>query len=201
MLREDGDVVEVELDAPTSMLISGKVRDADGLPVIDAWVRALRVHPPAISSDGLSAAVLTDSEGAFVIEGLLPGRYDLHASTGWGEADISAIEAGARGSQLLLRRNGMISGTVENESGKFVPEFTVSLRGANDRITSVTGANGRWSIPTLQPGAYHLTAVSSFGVAEREVAFESGASLNLALVVSRDKNTRSPDRLDELNQP
>src|SRR5690606_13346872 len=86
---EAGAVATVELVvADPSGTITGVVRDADGLPVQDAYVEATRESDSVAAAGGAlqnnrivvsGRPVLTDDEGRFRVEGLSPGKYTLQA--------------------------------------------------------------------------------------------------------------------------
>lgn len=78
-LERAGQVAEVSLPLPRGARVRGRLVDPAGVPVADAWVRAADAHPAwALLVDG-APPVLTDGEGVFLLEALLPGSYDLIA--------------------------------------------------------------------------------------------------------------------------
>lgn len=92
-LEREGQVVSVELAVPPTHSISGHVLDERGVPVVDAWVLGSPANPTSLLDR--SGPVLTDDRGAFTITGLLPGRYELHATSSWGKGFEPDIESGA----------------------------------------------------------------------------------------------------------
>src|SRR5215207_2172409 len=66
--------------------ISGKVADANGLPIVGATIMAKSVET------GLERTVVTDDEGRYKIVKLKPGVYKIKASqTGFGAVETSEI--------------------------------------------------------------------------------------------------------------
>ena len=69
--------------------MAGRVVDPDGKPVSDAAISALSVDPSSFDIPD----VVTDANGAFVLNGLAPGKYEIEAQTPSGE--ISGIVSDA----------------------------------------------------------------------------------------------------------
>lgn len=105
-LLEAGQIVDVRLAMPRLRSISGRVLDEAGLPVVDAWVRAestaIGTRLPTLLPTRLPTeaghAVLTDATGAFELEALPPGDYDISASNAAG---------GCRARNVVARRLGV----------------------------------------------------------------------------------------------
>lgn len=95
MVRGGTTRVTVELPE-ASAFVRGRVVDASGEPVSDAWVRATANGDP-FSGLSARAAVLTDLEGRFELSQLRPqSSYDLQVSSPAHEAIVvRAIKAGA----------------------------------------------------------------------------------------------------------
>jgi hypothetical protein len=94
LLREHGQLIELELQAPPLHSIRGQVRDAQGNPWVDAWVSAapseLNVRPPAASDP----VVVTDEHGDFTLSALAPGAYDLRVWEGARSGELRGVVAG-----------------------------------------------------------------------------------------------------------
>lgn len=93
-LERAGQIAELSLPLPRGAKVRGRLVDSAGVPVADAWVRASDAHPAwALLVDG-APPVLTDGEGMFVLEALLPGSYDVVAR--------GPFEAGAARQHVVL---------------------------------------------------------------------------------------------------
>jgi hypothetical protein len=67
------------------------------------------------------------------------------------------------GSSAWAQVNAVVSGTVSDPSGAFVPKVAVTAKNVNTGIatTGVTNESGNYQFPSLQPGAYTISAASS----------------------------------------
>src|SRR5260370_22226335 len=73
--------------------ISGRVLDAEGKPIIDATVTAEMANTIGGLPNGL-----TNKDGEFIIRGLRPGQYTLHArkeEDGYPRTEFNLYDAGA----------------------------------------------------------------------------------------------------------
>jgi hypothetical protein len=95
----DGDAVSVELALPQMLQISGHLVDAHGMAVVDAWVRA---SPVDFGRDDQTDAALSDEQGEFTLQNLLPGSYDVAASDGQRRSVAHGIPAGTSELRLEL---------------------------------------------------------------------------------------------------
>jgi protocatechuate 3,4-dioxygenase beta subunit len=100
ILERHGQSVELELSAPESLSIGGRVIDDEGTPCLDAWVSA-RGEGMTRASSPLAGPALTDDSGAFELRGLTPGRYDLEVRGARGAAALQGVLAGAN--EVVLR--------------------------------------------------------------------------------------------------
>jgi hypothetical protein len=194
-LTRDGEVHVVNLHVPAADTITGKVVDAALQPVPEVWVRA--IPSPSDVPSAAGNAVLSDADGAFAIEGVLPGRYELHVAGAGGEATLPSIEAGARGVVVRMKSYGAMSGTVRRADGEVINAYTIQYslaEGAGGQVPA--GAGGRWSLPWLAPGLYHLAAVTTLGLTNVDIELEPGASLEVPLVIS-DAQPRNADLLED----
>jgi hypothetical protein len=102
-LERDGQIVQVELGAPTSASLSGVVVDEHSEPVPDVWVRAHpALEPPGVL--GTSASVLTDDHGRFALEAFATGELALSAAGAYGTGELTPVSPGA--SNLVVRLVG-----------------------------------------------------------------------------------------------
>ncbi len=102
-LDRDGQVVQVEIVAPTSAGLSGVVVDEHSEPVPDVWVRAHPALEPA-GVLGTSASVLTDDHGRFTLEAFAAGELALSASGAYGTGELTPVSPGA--TDLVVRLVG-----------------------------------------------------------------------------------------------
>ncbi|MDI1450222.1 carboxypeptidase regulatory-like domain-containing protein [Polyangium sp. 6x1] len=150
--------------------ITGLVLDAAGAPVPFASVSAHFHREIAARDDDLhpGAEATTDERGAFTLEGLDPGTYELTAREGARIAHAEGIAAGAEGVTLRLAAAGRIRGTVRSGNPATpVASFSVVAarhRGPLERDastgTSFFDATGAYEIGDLLPGTYAVTAAA-----------------------------------------
>lgn len=105
-LERDAETVEVDVSLPPAARVRGRLLDAQGVPVPDAWVRAADSHRAwALLVEG-TPAVMTNAEGEFELSGLLPGRYELLAhgtgDLGVARVDVELAAADERELRLVL---------------------------------------------------------------------------------------------------
>lgn len=95
-LEREGQVVTVNLAAPSTLSITGSAFDALGEPWVDAWVVVTPADPNTRSSDAPYPRALTGGNGEFSLNGLAPGLYDLSVNDAAGQASTRHIRAGAK---------------------------------------------------------------------------------------------------------
>jgi hypothetical protein len=112
VLEYDGQVIDVELTAPSSVWsIAGVVTDEAGSPLVDAWVRASPSDPLAQTQAAMPPATLTNEVGRFAFSGLHLTKYDLHATSDVGEGSLRNTPAGSIAA--VVRINPQIDVAVE----------------------------------------------------------------------------------------
>jgi hypothetical protein len=91
----------------------------------------------------------------------------------------------------FAQATGTITGVVTDESGAVMPGVTIEVTNTatNQSRTAVTGGDGFFSFPLLQPGPYRVAAtLQGFRTSVREgvrVAVESTSRVNMQMVVGR----------------
>ncbi|UQA63380.1 carboxypeptidase regulatory-like domain-containing protein [Polyangium aurulentum] len=151
--------------------IAGKVVGGKGEPAEGVLVVArLRTEiPQAGSSLHGEGQAITDEGGAFTLEGLDEGSYDVVAtSEGIATARAESVPAGTQNLELRLSEGGRIRGKVRaKESGAPIVAFSIVVeleRGPLEREMATTvsffDARGEYEISGLLPGSYAVTAVT-----------------------------------------
>jgi Carboxypeptidase regulatory-like domain len=178
-----GEVVEATLPGVVTRALSGRVVDETSNGVPDAWVRAAGASP--WSQARPASPVLTDAEGAFTIEGLLAGNYQVDVNSPRGEGRLDDVPAGGTVT-VPLRTYGSLSGTVSTTGGAPARAFTVAYhQSTSSAVERVSGSNGAWSLPWLAPGTYELEVTASEGTALATVDVTPGSKASMALSLAR----------------
>ncbi|HYQ01539.1 MAG TPA: carboxypeptidase-like regulatory domain-containing protein [Polyangiaceae bacterium] len=90
-ITRQGEVANLTLTLPRPHTLKGRVIDAEGHPVPEAWVRASRLQESGFARP--TEPALTDAEGSFELAKLVPGRYTLEASGGDTEGRLDSVES------------------------------------------------------------------------------------------------------------
>lgn len=159
--------------------ITGRVVDADGQPITDAFIEHGRTQGPGVPrrGGGSAAPVVTDTEGRFTIEGLLDGEYGLRAyRKGGGEGVAERVKVGTRGVTLRIGLGASIAGTLTSPKGN-VERFSLRVRDQKTafmREEMFFHAKGTFSLRDLPPGTYQIVAETPEGTATTEVTIAEG---------------------------
>lgn len=153
-----------ELALTRGAVVKGRVVDPDRQPVPGASVRSSHyalggAAPPEV-------ATVTDTEGAFVLDGVAPGRVKVLAvSAGWAEASSEELRLSGGeekdGLVLELTTGGAVAGRVLDPGRRGVDGARVEALRLVDKVvaaTDVSTGDGHFRLDGLQPGAYTLTA-------------------------------------------
>ena len=156
-------VSDVEILISVGPVIRGRVIDDAGAPVAGAGIRARLTDAFAATQRDASA----DAEGAFVIEGLRPGKYEVsanspsHVSTGGHpvtllDRDVDVV--------IPVKRAAMITGHVAPRQRCDVQQVSDPRTGVIPNLPGAsTGADGAFSIGPARDGATRLTARCASG--------------------------------------
>jgi PKD repeat protein/protocatechuate 3,4-dioxygenase beta subunit len=156
--------------------ISGRVTDAAGAPLSGVWVAA-----NAISGSGAAGFATTGTDGTYAITALPAGSYRvefsdstaLHTTEYWndqysyGQATPVAVTAGAitSGVDAALSVGGSLSGRVTDAVGTPLSGVWVSAESLSGGPSgsATTGADGRYVVQGLRPGAHRVRFDDSLG--------------------------------------
>ncbi len=177
-----GVVLAIRLDRLT---IAGRVVDEDGAPVADARVTAEQTQAgvePRFGRWLQQATAITDGDGGFSIGDLSSGTYalDVRATTGTGGI-VGGIAAGRRDVAIVLPSAGSIEGTLTG----FAQMPTVIAVREDSRapdaplLGTVTG--NTFTVASLSPGTYAVSAYSSSEAASARVTVVAGTAARVAL--------------------
>lgn len=195
---EAGAITELELVVRArDGTIRGRVIDADGVPVLDAFIDVEREQGGTMGSvrrrmswfSSFRAPILTDTEGRFTLERLADGTYVLWAyRQGGGEAVLEGVVAGSDVT-ITLERPGVLAGTVSIEGGVPPERFTIHAQASERGITledAFFRTNGAWRLTNVPPGKYEVQVESNDGAAKLEVELAPGEDeTHLVLALER----------------
>ncbi|MBC8073008.1 MAG: carboxypeptidase regulatory-like domain-containing protein [Deltaproteobacteria bacterium] len=186
-----GEVTTVELVVEEQFgKISGKVVDADGGPVDDAFVHSTRESDSAATHEQRNRVevrwgawyrtpALTEQDGAFVLDALEVGKHTLMAlREGGGEGVIEHIETGATGVVIQLGEGGTLSGKVELASGGVPKRFSMTVRERSQGVSrneDFFETGGAWKIADLPAGKYAIGVTAAEGSGDTDVELAAGA--------------------------
>ncbi len=143
--------------------VEGKVLDEEGKPVAGAAVIASS-HEAGIGwlGHGRQAVVASSTaDGAYVLEGLVPGDGWTISAYAPGRATDPAAEAWLRdpgrpvGVDLVVRRLARIAGRTVDLAGKAAPTVRLELIGPDRRVVT-SDAEGRFDASDLRAGVYRI---------------------------------------------
>jgi len=163
-----GEVVNVELQLPLGgRTLSGIVTDATGGPINGARIDAAKLGAMARPTDAV-ASTLTGTDGRYTLT-VAEGQLLVAASEPSYSPQSRFVEVGANGAvaDFSLVPGGVIEGIVRDEKTRDpVPGAQVIARrdapammlGESAVHDAKSGADGRFRIAGLRPGAYELGA-------------------------------------------
>ncbi len=180
--------VRLVVESPSGV-IRGRVVDGQGATITDAFVDAARESESAAAAAGQARhavrwgwsrdPALTDTDGAFTLEKLTPGKYTVRAfRRGGGEALAEGVQVGGNVT-LTIRQTGSVSGTARADGGP--PEsLTVSL---SDRTTGFSRSEsffrtgGQFALRDLPAGSFEVIVRAPQGNGKVETKLTEGQDL------------------------
>jgi len=157
VVTKPGSRQEVELALQASLVLAGRVVDADGRPVADAVVSHLRY-----ASKLPTERQTTGSDGRFSFEPVGPGPHSLVAELeGYGKARTEAATAPADDLVLELLPYGGLRGTVTAEDETPIEQFVAIVEQGGRPVSAAPASrfmaeDGRYEVFPLEPGRYDL---------------------------------------------
>jgi hypothetical protein len=194
--------IDVAIDGATALgRVVGRVLDPDGRPVAGA---AVHVHQAtgAFLVEASPSPATSGADGHFVIEDVEPGPVWLAAiGAGFISQRLSDPSQPPRPSEIVVVPPGgeatsdvrvvpaaKVAGIVQNEDGKPVPGAFVRWRTRSETVSHssewappaervlVSGADGRFEVPTLAPRTTVVISASAAGLVDDASVVELGAA-------------------------
>ncbi len=145
--------------------ISGRVINAEGQPVANAWLSPHRYRPEGSGRDTWppsSSHAVSDEAGLFTLANLRPGEWAfITRSPDYVPAVSDFAEVGSEDLTVTLERGMAVSGIVVNVDGEApVPNIAVSLNPVNHEMYHLyakgkSGADGTFSIANVAAGEFN----------------------------------------------
>jgi hypothetical protein len=155
--------------------ISGRIVDEQRAPLADVWVSAKpqlnmrdrsALHTVALA-EARNQRVLSDREGRFTLTNLAPGaQFDVRALTPYGTAAVQRNVSPGAELVIQLPEPASISGVALDDAGRPILQLmaTAITRDADSKQTRMFfDPAGRFSLPSVAPGAVELSLVSADG--------------------------------------
>jgi protocatechuate 3,4-dioxygenase beta subunit len=164
---------------PKGAPLAGIVVDPQGRPLPHGEIEISTVDAPTWHRD--SKPIRADEHGAWRLEGLAPGTYDLtgHASGFASGAPIRIHVDGATARTGLVIRvvyGAQLVGTVVDSTGSPAPNARVAIESFPRRWETRTDAHGRFRFQGMWPGSYGIEAT---------IGREASRRLRIDLVADR----------------
>jgi len=146
-----GDSVDgVDFNLVRGAVITGKVTDADGRPVVETWVTLTNVQPP--NQPGSSYNIpegQTDDRGIYRIFGVHAGHYkvEVHDNHQWSRGGPPVMPATYYPDVQEADKATIVDGRVNERSLIGSPSASISTVASNDKSKSPRA----WSAPALTP--------------------------------------------------
>ena len=205
----EGVEVEVTWDFTPGAALRGTVLGSDGQPLAGVVVLAERIAEGDDESGSWSRrsrSEASDAEGAFAIEGLEPGRYELQL-TGMATprmAEVVEVELGEsdrEGIRLQAGVSAQLIGRIIDEHGTPVPRLVVSASPSmGDTRQTHSDELGRFAFTGLGADSYLIQAVDgrwNLQLATRELELTTGQREELEIEVPSHDGTIHGRVVDE----
>lgn len=168
---------------PPGERLAGRVVNDAGGAVEGAELTLVRDGGPS-----LPWTARAGSDGSFVVDTLLPGRYEVRASAaGHAARSQAGVEPGAD-LRLALERVGLVSGRVVGPDGAAAPGATLVIAGSGiwPARAVMAGEDGRFRIDDVPPGVYEVRAHHGALVAppRRGLTVEPGSPVYLTFALT-----------------
>jgi|GEM_PF-3303520 len=176
----------VSIDNTPQGNFTGKLCDADGVPVKDAAVYLVPDGYSAYSSQDMAIDSTTSNEsGMFAFQVNNDGTFNLLATSGNHSTLKKSITVNTKSilnlEEQQLTESGSLSGTVHLQGMKNHNSAVIILPGTN-RYAVPTDSSGSFLIPNLPKGTYtlrFLTMNKGFTIAESSITVSSGKTTEI----------------------
>jgi len=150
-----GDVREMQIVLqPLQSVITGRVTDTDGVPILSARVEASGDTTFSVTSDSAGFYELCLNSGIFRVTAAKAGYFPADTTLVVNDGDVHA------GIDFLLRESfASLTGTVTDTGGNPMPSATVELINADRRLTVTTGIDGRFGFQRIIAGPATVRAI------------------------------------------
>ena len=174
---------EVHIALRPGAAISGSVRSGDGSSLALATIEATTEF--SLDTEFHRANTVADSNGAFRIIGLEPGRYNVTArSPGYADGGpaqpVEVADANVDGIEIVLEPGASIVGVVTGLTPSDLAQVDVSALKDTRRREATPDAAGNFVIEGVGPGTWRVSAtkgdLASARSVERSATIEQGTT-------------------------
>lgn len=161
-----GPPLEIVLGAAGAILGRVVRQDAPSLGIGGAFVTALRISDASPSAGLVSPTVQAGPDGAFTIENLGPGVYELRASTTAVpgpesiHVEVAPGEAVTGADLSIAYRSGMRGRVLAAKNREPIAGARILIQSTRGRREGNTDANGYFFLEGLPPGKWSVGAVA-----------------------------------------
>jgi protocatechuate 3,4-dioxygenase beta subunit len=150
-----GQSMQVDAQLGSGMSISGVVLSDAGAPLADA-----NVHASSAADAGGGKTTRTDANGAFTIDGVSPGHYEIVAQkTGFADAQLHDVDITTSGPlRILMHGGGIITGHVTGLSPTELQNATVHAYSAAGNASAPVDASGAYRLEGAPLGTVRVSA-------------------------------------------
>ena len=179
---------ELNVTLSTGYTISGSVTGSTESALSSVWVNAWD------KTNAIGAGAITDSSGAYSIEGLPSGTYQVEVWTSDGDKSVEVTLGSENVTQdlVLTKEAGGISGTVTDSAGAAKSGAMVLVYSSGSQVAAtVTDSSGAFTVTGLAAGTYTVKVFgggdfsTTYSYQETSVTVESSTlALDSALQLS-----------------